>query len=524
MKLKRKSGGEPETIQRLLVTMPGARSSLDLVEQITSTLAGLPSVALARLWLLGRGDRCSNCPHRPDCPGWTDCLHRVAEGARPESTGGAADVPREALGHHKIGHIGAGAGPIHIERDFVGSPWVQRPEWVRREGIVGFGGRPIVGDGQILGVLAVYTREPLTPEGFATLGRIADQAGACLAALRRREDLAHRLGMLRLECDSAWSEAAADLAGPSAAMEKVRAQIRAAAATAEPVLIRGEVGTGKHGIAHRIHQDRGNTAPWLHLDAVRQSGKTIEAILSGAETTGTGTIAFESLPTAPRGTAALFPAGPAAFLLFQGGTLYMEEPGALGPAAAAQLLVFLERAEDARDRGAPSLKVIASTTRALHRDVEDGTFPAALYHRLAVATVETAPLRERRDDLKTLAAVHGERLARRLGVPAPTWNRRHLTQLTDYAWPGNLPEFRAAIASAMTRRPLRIDLPRTAPPVPPEAEVVRYAELRRREVANLRAALARSGGKVSGPGGAAELLGIKATTLTSKIKAMGIRE
>jgi transcriptional regulator with GAF, ATPase, and Fis domain len=161
---------------------------------------------------------------------------------------------------------------------------------------------------------------------------------------------------------------------------------------------------------------------------------------------------------------------------------------------------------------------------------------ATLYYRLSVFPIEIAPLRRRKEDIPLLAAHLVEKTAQRLNRPTPRLTRAALLELQRYDWPGNIRELENVIERAMIMSradELIFDLPAsdptTAGPRPPvasapttDASVLPERELRRHERDNVLRALEKAKGKLYGPGGAADLLGVKATTLASRMKRLGI--
>jgi transcriptional regulator with GAF, ATPase, and Fis domain len=182
------------------------------------------------------------------------------------------------------------------------------------------------------------------------------------------------------------------------------------------------------------------------------------------------------------------------------------------------------------------VRIIAATNRYLKKEVQGGKFRQDLYYRLNVFPIEVAPLRQRKDDIQPLAA-HFLRVASgRMNRPVPSLESSQVTALEAYSWPGNVRELQNVIERAViTSRPgrLRFDLPREEPAPypgnwsshdPKEArEVLSDRDIKQRERENIIAALDQCRWKIYGPGGAAELLGIKPTTLTSRIKKMGLQ-
>ena len=227
------------------------------------------------------------------------------------------------------------------------------------------------------------------------------------------------------------------------------------------------------------------------------------------------------------------------FELADGGTLFLDEVGEIPLELQAKLLRVLqegelERVGEERTRKV-DVRLLAATNRDLRSEAEAGRFRQDLYYRLSVFPIELPPLRKRMEDLPLLADHFLALAARKLGRPKPRLTLANAQQLQRYHWPGNVRELqhvleRAVITADGAR--LAIELPAGPAGTPGKAttlsasaaadRVLTDAEVRRLEADNIRAALRQTTGRVSGPGGAAELLGIKPTTLASRIKALGI--
>jgi transcriptional regulator with GAF, ATPase, and Fis domain len=223
------------------------------------------------------------------------------------------------------------------------------------------------------------------------------------------------------------------------------------------------------------------------------------------------------------------------FELADGGTLFLDEIGEIPPRIQSKLLRVLqegqfERVGESRTRKV-DVRILAATNRDLQREAEDGRFRQDLYYRLCVFPIAIPPLRDRKEDIRPLAHHLLRQSCQRLRVPARRMTNEDLRILERYDWPGNVRELQNVIERAVIvsgAGALRFDLPSSGTPVPvatsaasgPGDEVVPDAEMKRRERANIRAALERSGGRIFGPGGAAALLGMKPTTLASRIRKM----
>ena len=181
------------------------------------------------------------------------------------------------------------------------------------------------------------------------------------------------------------------------------------------------------------------------------------------------------------------------------------------------------------------VRIIAATNRDLKQEVEAGRFRQDLYYRLSVFPIEIPPLRERREDIAPLAMHFANQAARRLNRSAPRLTRNLIDRLSAHDWPGNVRELqnlleRAVILSQdgalQIESPFNRRMTQRTPAISPgpsaQLELVTRDELKRREREAIVAALKASGGRIFGPGGAAELLGTRPTTLASRLKALGI--
>jgi transcriptional regulator with GAF, ATPase, and Fis domain len=190
----------------------------------------------------------------------------------------------------------------------------------------------------------------------------------------------------------------------------------------------------------------------------------------------------------------------------------------------------LERVGDTRTRKV-NLRLIAATNRDLKREVEAGRFRQDLYYRLSVFPIEVPPLRERTEDIAPLALHFVQQTARRMNRPQPRITQATMARLAAHDWPGNVRELQNAIERAVILSqggPLQFDLPEARASYSPKtagraaAQLLTRDELKRQERESIVAALAQAGGRIFGAGGAAELLGMKPTTLASRIKALRI--
>jgi transcriptional regulator with GAF, ATPase, and Fis domain len=315
-----------------------------------------------------------------------------------------------------------------------------------------------------------------------------------------------------------------DLVGGSSGLRKVMRQVQLVAPTDATVLITGESGTGKELIARAIHEEGARSGrPLIKLNCSAVPEGLFESEFFG-HVKGAFTGALKDKP--------------GRFELADGGTLFLDEIGEVPLAKQAKLLRVLqeqelERVGDTRTRKL-NVRVVAASNRDLKKEVEEGRFREDLFYRLGVFPIEVPPLRERRDDIAPLVAHFVRQSARRMNRPEPQMSKSALDQLATYRWPGNVRELQNTVERAIIlwrEGPLTFDLPASRPlehiVEQPNSDVkVRLPtreEVKRLEREAIINALKQTNGKVSGPGGAARLLGLQPSTLASRISSLGIK-
>jgi PAS domain S-box-containing protein len=314
-----------------------------------------------------------------------------------------------------------------------------------------------------------------------------------------------------------------EILGRSASTQRVLAQIELVAATDAPVLIGGESGTGKELVARAIH------AASLRHDRplIRVNCATIPRDLFESEFFGHVKGAFTGAIRDRIGR----------FELAHGGTLFLDEIGEVPIELQAKLLRVLqegqfERVGEERTRSI-DVRIISASNRDLKEEVKARRFREDLYYRLNVFPITLAPLRERKDDIPLLAAHFLRLAAKRLRLDELTLASKDVASLQAYDWPGNIRELQNSVErAAILARDGRVSFDHPAadfrasdqaqPQISESLHIVTEAERLQNDRVNIEAALRVSGGKIFGPGGAAELLGIKPTTLRSRMKAFGI--
>jgi transcriptional regulator with GAF, ATPase, and Fis domain len=423
------------------------------------------------------------------------------------------------------------------------------PERVRRSGLQSVFTIPMLYEDEASGIVGLdsplFTAE--TPPSAADIARLRAIAAIAAAGVRnarsleavdedrqrlrqlleQRRQLRDEVGHLREQVREAHPGSA--LIGQSAAFQDTLAQTSLVAPSDSTVLLIGETGTGKEMIARALHeQSRRARSPFIAVNCAALPEALVESELFGYEKG-----AFTGAVNRKAGK----------FELADRGTLFLDEIGDLPAQAQAKLLRVLQEREVQRigsTRAVPvNVRLIAATNQDLERHMQSGQFRPDLFYRLSVFPIRLPPLRDRREDIPALVAYFLRHYADRQHKPAPRLAPGVLDRLTAYDWPGNVRELQNVVERAviLTRgsvvtddlfqfthvpdapEPTKVDghaatvTPRSAGTVIRFSEAERHAILRAVELA---------GWRISGRGGAAEILGLKPTTLHAKMKKLGI--
>ena len=518
-----------ELLQSISLAVSQARTVDSVLKMIVDGLVEKADFALARIWLMGPGDICATCPMGGECPSRVRCLHLAASAGRSqldrkEWKGIEGAFRRIPLGVRKIGMVASTGNSFLIEDAVLKPELTTHPKWILQEGVHGFAGHPLIFRDEILGVLGAFGRKPFLDEHFRWLRLFADQAAVSIANARAFEEIHALHEQVKEENDYLRTEVNENfggLLGESVALKTILSQIELVASTEASVLILGESGTGKELIARALH-DRSGRA---NRTMVKVNCASIPRDLFESEFFGHTKGSFTGALRDRVGR----------FQLADGGTLFLDEVAEIPLESQSKLLRVLQEGEFERvgeDRTRQvSVRVIAATNRNLEQEVEAGRFRRDLYFRLSVFPLKVPPLRDRLQDIPILAASFLAQTAKRMHCPVPVLTQSNVEDLTRYAWPGNIRELqnvmeRATILAA--GGPLRFALQESADPVPAERKattttVSTRGQLLELERTSITEALQRSRGKIYGPGGAAEILGMRPTTLNSKIAALQIK-
>jgi transcriptional regulator with GAF, ATPase, and Fis domain len=518
---------QTDSLQSIILAIAQVQAVETVLKLVVKGLAEQPEIALARIWLISPGD---------------DHLHLVASEGKPsfsnqDWTRLNGEFSRFFLNEKKIGRIGATGESILLsilpQDTSEGNDYIAHPDWARREGIHSFAGHPLVFREEILGVLAVFSRAHLSETDFAWLRTYADHAAVAIANARAFEEIDQLRRKLEMENVYLREEVKAaldfgNLVGQSPALQKVLRQIELVAQTETSVLILGESGTGKELVARAIHErSLRRTRPMISVNCGSIPHELFESEFFG-HVKGAFTGAIRDRV--------------GRFQLADGGTLFLDEVGEIPLWLQSKLLRVLqegefERVGEERTRRV-DVRIVAATNRDLRREVDQGRFRPDLYYRLSVFPIEVPPLRERKDDIGPLAAHFINRSCSKLNCAETKLTNSIVQQLQGYDWPGNIRELQNVIERAVILSgggPLKLDhtvLDTSArsrrdalaeESVTPQSRILTIEEFKRLERENITRALAQAGFKVYGPGGAAELLGVRPTTLASRMKALNIK-
>ncbi len=344
------------------------------------------------------------------------------------------------------------------------------------------------------------------------LGELAlEKAYAEIAALKDRLEAENTYYREKIQS----GEDSGELLGQSDAMKYLHFRIRQVAPSDTPVLILGDTGTGKELVANAVHA----LGPRKDRLLLKVNCAALPPALAESELFGHERGAFTGSTAQRKGR----------FELADGATLFLDEVGELPPELQAKLLRVLQDGTFERVGGHRTLKVnvrvIAATNRNLARDVTAGRFREDLWYRLNVFPISVPPLRQRKEDIPTLARTFVDRACQRLGKPSLEIPRSVMDALQARDWPGNIRELQNLMEQAvLVSDGEALRLPDQAPfEVEETAAVPASQSLEEVERRHILEVLESSGWKLEGENGAAALLGLKPSTLRSRMQKLDIR-
>ncbi|MFN7734201.1 MAG: sigma 54-interacting transcriptional regulator [Pirellula sp.] len=536
MSLKNKTiFGDPKAI---LLAISGLHHLPELLPLTVRLLAGDAKIALARIWLIQPTNPtdCQRCTLRDECAQPGTCLHLVSSFGNSRLDPGEhwqgldGSFRRFPVGVRKVGHIASSGSIVRIADIASDANWIAKPDWAHAEGVTSFIGLPLKYRGGVMGVLALFSRVSVGESCDEWLQMIADHLAAAIANARSLDEIESLKSRLELENlylrEEVQDLAFGELKGSSPALQNVIRQMDLVAPTDASILILGESGTGKELVARELHRRSGRSSKPL----IKVNCAAIPRELYESEFFGHAKGAFTGALRDRVGR----------FELADGGTLFLDEVGEIPLDLQSKLLRVLQEGElerigEERTRKV-NVRIIAATNRNLREESQAGRFRQDLFYRLSVFPIELPPLRERSEDIPTLAEYFLAKFSRQVGKKAPRLTLANVNLLQRYAWPGNIRELqhvleRASILASDGKLRIDLEIPQEIPSRGAAAKeanhqatekILTVDEMRNFERENIRRALAATGGRVYGQGGAAELLGMRPTTLASRIKALEI--
>lgn len=521
-------------ITNLLLSLAQEHNANRLRALVVESIAAWEEVALVRIWESRAGDICDCCHFRKLCPRNVECLHLVsskgASIADPTENWNGLEgrFSRFPFGVKKVGHAAktGEAVTVNLRED---KAWVTNEEWAKREGIKAINAQPLVFQGKVLGVLAIFLRKEIDHRTIALHRVIADHVAMASANAVAFEKIKMLQGQLELEneylrTELKESQSHGRIIGGSKSVDQIVSKIDLVAPTKANVLILGESGTGKELIAHEIHsRSERKHNPLIRVNCAGIPGNLFESELFG-HVKGAFTGALRDRP--------------GRFELAAGGTLFLDEIGEIPIDLQSKLLRVLQEGQYERVgedvTRSVDARIIAATNRDLELEVEAGRFREDLFYRLNVFPVESPPLRKRLEDVPLLTVHFIKLIARKLGIAESSVSKAQMQKLQSYTWPGNIRELQNVVERAMITsrgQSLRFDFPDKRTDVTlmdvscsssENGDILNEGELVELQRMNIIRALKACRGKVYGQDGAADLLGLNPNTLASRMRKMGI--
>ncbi len=505
-----------DTLERITLKMA---SSLQLKEVLTSITEGLVEdleAAFARIWLLGPGDLCAVCHKADVCEDQSRCLHLKASAGMYTAIDG--EYRRVPLGAMKIGRIAQGWGPVWTN-DVLGDERLPNKVWLREQGLRAFAGYPLLFQGELLGVVALFSQRTLTQQELDRLPVFAHQAAIAI----KNAQLFGEVNALKnqLQAENVYLQEEIKLAhnfddilSQSSAMQQVLHKVEQVAATDATVLILGETGTGKELLARAVH----HLSPRQDRPLVKVNCAALPATLIESELFGHEKGAFTGAVSRRNGR----------FELAHRGTIFLDEIGDLPLDLQAKLLRVLQEGEFERlgDSRTISIdvRVIAATNRDLKQAIASGDFREDLYYRLNVFPLGLPPLRERIDDIPLLVRHFTQKYRAKMGKNIEQIPKAVMQALQAYSWPGNVRELENIVERAViltSGSSLELDESLVTGSGEPGA-TSRGGTLQEVERHHILQVLEDTAWRIEGPQGAAMRLAVNPSTLRSRIKKLKI--
>jgi formate hydrogenlyase transcriptional activator len=404
------------------------------------------------------------------------------------------------------------------------------PNPIDRAGYEAYGIRsavtvPLFASGRIVGALGFNTirsERSWSPETILNMRLLGAVFGNLLARSESDRALRQTISQIERVRDQLQAEnvylrrevqerlGAGTIIGRSPAISRALEQVRQVAATDSTVLLLGETGTGKELLATHLHEQSARRGRMM----VRVNCAAIPSTLIESELFGREKGAFTGALAKQIGR----------FEVADRSTIFLDEIGDLPPDVQVKLLRVLEERQIER-LGSPKgirvdVRIIAATHRNLEQRIVDGSFREDLFYRLNVFPIQVPPLRERADDIPLLVWRFVEEFSRTFGKRIDEIPRENMAALQRHAWPGNIRELRNVVERAMiVATGPRLTIVLTAPSSGPARRSLKLSDV---EKDHIRSVLESTGWRIRGADGAAERLGLRPTTLETRMAKLGL--
>ncbi len=421
---------------------------------------------------------------------------------------------------------------FNVEERFVQPPTPAYMKMMEERNVRKITGAPIRLDNTDIGVILFDTNNAPLGGTEKLFNSIISQIAITVSNLLAAEKVLNQLAEInkykqQLEEEKTYlqeeieiSQNFSELIGESGEMKKIFRLVEQVASSESTVLILGETGTGKELIARAIH----NASPRKSKLMVKVNCAAIPANLIESELFGHERGSFTGATERRIGK----------FELAHNGTLFLDEIGEMPLELQVKLLRVLQEKEIERVGGKITIKVdvriIAATNRDLEKYMEEGKFRTDLYYRLNTFPISLPPLRNRKDDIPGLAQHFVKLFSKKAGKKINSISNKALQELTQYNWPGNIRELEHCIERSVllanndTIKEVQLPVSPKNLPGTKSVEEIPVKTIDEIERDYILKVLKHVKGKISGKGGAAELLGIPPSTLDSRMKRLGIRK
>jgi formate hydrogenlyase transcriptional activator len=392
-------------------------------------------------------------------------------------------------------------------------------------GIKSYAALPLMKHGELIGVVDFVSLERLrfTDAEVQLLQDVSDMVSIAVSNALAYEQINVLKEQLQVENrmlrdDMVQRSIYEEIVGSSESLQKVLAAIDKVARTDSTVLVTGETGTGKELVAHAIHR----RSPRSGRTLVKVNCAALPSDLIASELFGHEKGAFTGALQQRIGR----------FEAANGGTIFLDEIGELTPEMQISLLRVLQEKEFERVGGTKTIRtdvrVIAATNRNLEREVADSRFRMDLYYRLNVFPVHVPPLRERVDDIPILVDYFASRLSNRMGKRIRQIDKRTLEAMQQYSWPGNIRELHNVIERGVILADSEVFRLEPGTLVEASQKISSISTdspgLHDDQKTEIEVVLRETRGRISGANGAAARLGVPASTLESRIRALKINK